>query len=639
MIVRMRLGAAEQAFLWATSLRRVLGRRLFCVALAGVFGLNLVGSPLAQRPNILWITSEDNGPYLGCYGDPVARTPRIDALAEQGTVYLNCFSNAAVCAPARQTLISGILASSIGGQHMRSNVEFPPGVPYFPKWLRDAGYYTSNNSKTDYNGGPAGDRTAAMNAAWDDSSGQGHWRGRRDDQPFFSVFNIGDTHESQLFDAKWRDRSLVTDPNQVSIPAYLPDVPEIRLDLARYYDRIAFMDTKVGALLDALEADGLADDTIVFYFSDHGGSLPRGKSFIYDSGTRVPLIVCAPEKWRHLVPGEAGMPTERLVSFVDFAATVLSLAGLPAPDYMQGQAFLGAHVAPARAYVPLFRGRRGERYDLSRGLRDAEYLYLRHYSPHLPVMQPNVYSWAIPSYSVWRRAWLDGALAPEQAQWFEPKSAEALYRVSDDPDNIHNLATDPAMADVLARFRDAHREQIVASQDSVFYPEGISGREYGAYGDKDRYPLARLAELADRVSEGDIKNIGLFRDAMSDPNPCVRWWAVTGCVMLGPEAAPALGELEGRLADPERTIRIQAAKVLAMLDRHDLAIPVLVDAVRANQFPHSMQAALAVDEVGLEQASADLTAALFGVTEPYATRVVDWMFKLDPQRSSLSESP
>ena len=348
----------------------------------------------AGRPNVLWLTSEDNSPYLGCYGDKLARTPTLDGLAAKGVRYDNAFSNAAVCAPARQTIISGMYATSIGGQHMRSKAAFPEGVAFFPKYLREAGYYTTNNSKTDYNGGPAGGNPMAE--AWDESSGKAHWRNRPAGKPFFAVFNITDTHESRLFKPDRWAASLKTDPAKVRLPAHLPDLPEIRRDLARHYDCHATMDAKVAARLKELAADGLADETIVFYYGDHGGSLPRGKSFPYDSGTRVPMIVRFPAKWKHLAPVEPGRATDELVSFVDLAPTVLSLAGLPAPEYMQGRAFLGEKKAPRpRGYVHVFRGRRGERYDIVRGVRDKRFLYLRNFTPHLPVMQYNGYAWAM----------------------------------------------------------------------------------------------------------------------------------------------------------------------------------------------------------------------------------------------------
>lgn len=592
---------------------------LFVVAL---FAVQL--SVAADRPNILWITSEDNGPYLGCYGDAMARSPHIDSLAKRGTRYVNCFSNAAVCAPARQTLISGMYATSIGGQHMRSKVVYPDGVSYFPKYLRDAGYYTSNNSKTDYNGGPR-NGNAAMKEAWDESGKNAHWRNRPKGKSFFSVFNFTDSHESNLFPARWKKRKLITDPAKVKLPAYLPDVPEIRLDKARYYDCIETMDAKVGRILGQLEDDGLADNTIVFYYGDHGGSLPRGKSFTYDSGTRVPLIVHVPDKWKQFRPSAAGSASDRMVSFVDFSSTVLSLAGVDVPKYMQGRPFLGKHAAEARTYVHTFRGRRGERYDIVRGVRDQQFLYLRNYTSHLPVMQYNAYSFGIPGYNAWMKAWQDGKCNPAQAQWFKPKAAEELYRIADDPDNIRNLASDPKFATELKRLRAESERHIREIRDSVFFAEELTGRQYSAYQDDKQYPLDRLLKLGAAVSERSETSLPRFVAAMKDENACVRYWGATGCVALGAKAKAATDELVARLADSEPVIQLQAARALVVLGQSEQAIPIIKKhALEGREFV-ALQAVLIIDECDLLKQDATLRAMLKKVKGAYPARVIDKM--------------
>ena len=594
-----------------------------CLGGCCVFGVNGDnGVWAAQRPNIVWISSEDNGCYLGCYGDSVARTPQIDRLARDGVRFLNCFSNAAVCAPARQTLISGMYATSIGGQHMRSHATFPTGASFFPKLLRDAGYYTTNNSKTDYNGGPAGDPKRAIAEAWNESSRKAHWRNRPESKPFFSVFNFGESHESRLFPRNWKNRDTRTDPATVRLPAYLPDLPDTRRDMARYYDCLEAMDERVGRVQEELEADGLADDTIVFYFSDHGGSLPRGKSFIYDSGTHVPLVICFPDKWRHLSPASPGEAVQRLVSFVDFAPTVLSIAGVAIPDSMQGRAFLGSQAVEPREFVHTFRGRRGERYDLVRGVRDQRFLYLRNYSPHLPVMQHNGYAWEIPSYPAWFAAWERGTCTPGQSRWFEPKASQELYDVAEDPDNVCNLANDPACAQVLSRMRAENDRHIKAIRDSVFFPEGMSGRSFEAFQDKVRYPLNRLIKLASAVSEQRPENLATFRQAMSDVNPCVRYWGITGCVVLGEAAAGAERELVACLEDPEPTNRIQAARALAGMGRAGAALPVIQQSIQSGVPMSVLQATLAIDECHLLTVYPSLRSALGQVKDVYASRVV-----------------
>ncbi|MDF1863160.1 MAG: sulfatase-like hydrolase/transferase [Verrucomicrobiales bacterium] len=596
----------------------------FFLIISSVFILSGALSGADERPNILWITSEDNGPYLGCYGDGLARTPHLDGLAKESTRYRNCFSNAAVCAPARQTLISGMYATSIGGQHMRSSATFPEGVSFFPKYLRDAGYYTTNNSKTDYNGGPR-DSGAAMKAAWNESSRKAHWRNRPDPTtPFFSVFNITDSHESNLFPNRWKNRELKTDPESVNLPAHLPDLPEIRLDLARYYDCLEEMDKKAGAILRELQKDGLAENTIVFYFADHGGSMPRGKSFTYDSGTQVPLLIRTPETWKTFREGAPGEVSDRLVSFVDFAPTLLSLVDTDIPEHMQGQAFLGPAAAAPRPFVHTFRGRRGERYDIVRGVRGDEFLYLRNYTPHLPVMQFNAYSFGIPGYGAWKAAVESGRCAKEQSQWFQPKPSEELYRVTDDPDNVKNLADDPAFSTVLEKYRAGNDRHIREIRDSVFFPEGMEGREFAAYQDDLRYPLDQLIELGSAVSDRDPAHLELFRDALKSENPCLRYWGVMGCLVLEEEATDAKQDLIERLEDSSPLIQIQAARALAGMGAKSEALPTIrhfTESAKTQEL--ALRAVLAIDECDLLETDPGLRELLKKAKGSYTQRVVD----------------
>ena len=552
-----------------------------------------------QRPNILWLTSEDNSPYLGCYGDELARTPALDGLAGQGVRFDNAFSNAAVCAPARQTIISGMYATSIGGQHMRSKVAYPPDVPFFPTYLRQAGYYTTNNSKTDYNGGPTGGGGNPMAAAWDASSSKAHWRNRPAGKPFFAVFNFTETHESRLSASK-RGAAGKTDPAKVRLPAYLPDLPAIRRDLARHYDCHAAMDARVATALKELKAAGLLDETIIFYYGDHGGSMPRGKSFPYDSGTRVPMLVRVPDKWKHLAPAGPGEATDELVSFVDLAPTVLSLAGLTAPKYMQGQAFLGPHKArQPRKVVHLFRGRRGERYDIVRGVRDKRFLYLRNYTPHLPVMQHNGYAWKIASYGAWQEAVEAGTCTEAQAQWFKPKPGEQLYDVRSDPDNVRDIARNPARAEDLRRLRAENERHMLAVRDSALYPEGMTGRTHAAYQDDRTYPLADLLRLAASASDRDAAALPVFRAAMTHANPCMRYWGAMACVILGKKAAPARAELERLLEDPQTVTQICAARALIPLGHREQALPPLKGYAANPSKIIRLRAFLALDECNI----------------------------------------
>ncbi|MCD6288842.1 MAG: sulfatase, partial [Candidatus Hydrogenedentes bacterium] len=350
------------------------------------YGYAARGGSNVERPNILWIVSEDNSPYLGCYGDEQALTPRLDRMAAEGVRYRNAFANAPVCSAARSTLITGMYATSLGVHNHRSKVAIPDQFRYYPEYLRDAGYYCTNHSKTDYN------IPRQSTAAWDESSNKAHYKNRPPGQPFFAVFNIGTSHEGQLTEkavASRRKKGLLPPktriaPEDVKLPPYYPDTPAVRRDWSIYYDNMTLMDKEVGDILDELEREGLAEDTIVFYYSDNGGALPRGKRNIHDSGTRVPLIIRFPKKWAHLAPVEPGGWVEQPVSFVDFPATLLSLAGAPIPKQFEGRAFLGDQTAPPRDHVFLYRGRMDERYDTVRAVRDRQYRYIRNYSPHRP---------------------------------------------------------------------------------------------------------------------------------------------------------------------------------------------------------------------------------------------------------------
>ena len=308
-------------------------------------------------PNVLWIVAEDHGPHHGSYGDAYAVTPNLDRLAAEGARFTRAFAVTPVCAPARSGIITGMYPTSIGSHHMRSTAVPPPHVKGFTERLRAAGYFTTNNAKTDYNFSPwlpTETRRAVREAPlglWDQNGEHAHWRNRAPGQPFFSVFNLGASHEGQVRmpDDRFAERTARLapkarhDPASAPLPPYYPDTPEVRRDIARYYDLVTVMDAAAGEILAALEADGLADDTVVFFYGDHGWGLPRGKRWVYDSGLRVPLLV----RW----PGriEPGTVRSDLVSFIDFAPTLLSLAGVAVPAHMQGRVFLGDDAAPVHA--------------------------------------------------------------------------------------------------------------------------------------------------------------------------------------------------------------------------------------------------------------------------------------------------
>jgi len=524
----------------------------------------LVAIPLSAeplRPNILWITSEDHGPHMGCYGDSLATTPNVDALANRGLRYTHAWSNAPVCAPARTTLISGLYAPSTGGEHMRSMVPFPAGKKMYPVYLRDAGYYCTNNSKEDYN-------IAKTGTVWDASSNRAHWRNRAAGQPFFAIFNSTRSHESKL---RVRPHKKLLDPARVRVPAYHPDTPEVRQDWAQYYDTVTDADTDAGRVLAALEAYGLADDTIVFYYADHGSGMPRSKRWPYNSGLQVPLIVHIPEKYKQLAPPEykPGGTSDRLVSFVDLPPTLLSLAGIRPPDWMQGHAFMGAFQEGPQPFVCGFRGRMDERYDCVRSVTDGRYVYIRNYMPHKIYGQHINYMFQTPTTAVWKRMHDEGRLTPAQEIFWNVKAPEELYDLQTDPDEVHNLASRPEHQATRKRLRQAQQALVLKTRDLGFLPEGeVHSRSTGTTPyDMARadgtYPLEQILEVAELASMLEPDAVPALKQALHHDDSAVRYWAAQGLLMRGTAGVSASrSELNTALSDRSPYVRITAAEAL-----------------------------------------------------------------------------
>jgi len=493
-----------------------------------------------DRPNILWITAEDLSPALGCYGDAYARTPNLDRLAAEGVRYTNAFATAPVCSPARSCLITGVFASSLGTMHLRSAFPIPDRIRAWPAALREAGYYTTNNVKTDYN---TADEPRLIREAWDDCSANAHWRGRKDGRPFFAVFNHMVSHQSrsmvwpyEQFKKEVQSHLApeeIHDPAGAPVPPYYPDTPTIRRTVARFYDCVTVLDKQVGRLLEQLQEDGLADDTIVFFYGDHGNGMPRHKRAVLDTGMKVPLLVRFPKKYRHLAPAEPGGTVDRLVSFVDFPAAVLSLVGLPIPDYMQGAAFLGSAAAEPRRYVHGHRDRVDEAYDCCRSVRDERYLYIRNYMPHLSYHQPSAWPGQGEIRGEISRVAETGNLTPPQRHYAGPtKPAEELYDCRADPLNLANLVGDPKHEKVLRRLRAEHKRWVMESRDVGFLPEcEIWRRSRGATPyemarDEEAYPLETILAAADLVGRGAAKRGALVAN-LGAVDPAVRFWRMS----------------------------------------------------------------------------------------------------------------
>lgn len=531
-------------------------RILTCIIILTVSAaINIMAADSAKKPNILWLVSEDNTILLGCYGDKHARTPTLDQLAADGIRYDQARAPAPVCAATRTAIITAHYAPALGTQNMRSKEPLPEGIIYWTELLRKNGYYCTNNAKTDYN-----TKSDRVKLAWDESSNKAHYKNRPDGAPFFAIFNTAISHESCVH----KSAKLTTDPATVEVQPYLPDTPAVRHDIAQYIDKVAQMDEYMKKMLDELEKSGLADDTIVFYYADHGGVLPRSKRFLYANGTQVPLIVRYGKNFAHLAPQEKGTGNSELVSLLDMPKTALSLAGVkPLPD-MHGRAIAGEFKEPPRPFDYSYRDRMDEIYDCSRSTTDGKLLYIRHYMPQVPSGMHLDYLWKQPAMRNWAELFAAGKTTPVQSAFFLPKPAEELFDITADWHCINNLAANPAHAADMKRLREAHHAHMLRIRDTGLMPEplmaSLSGlTPPGTYAaSDDNYPIGKLIPLVDRMQlDGDVAAMAL---ALKDSNAAVRLWAVIASQQL--TSLPAELDIAGALADPQMMVRVAAVEAL-----------------------------------------------------------------------------
>lgn len=536
----------------------------FFLILAIFSALGLKQAQAAKKlPNILWITSEDNGPHLGCYGDAYATTPNLDRLSKKGLRYTKASSTAPVCAPARTTIISGIYPPATGSEHMRSMTHLPKKFKMHPAYLRELGYYCTNNSKEDYNLREDG-------KVWDESSRNAHWKNRPEGKPFFSIFNLTISHESQIRN-RISPSNKIHDPNKARIPAYHPDTPEVRKDWAQYYDRITMMDKLVGNTLKEIKDAGLAEDTIIFYYGDHGSGMPRNKRWPYFSGLNVPFIVHVPEKYKHLAPTDykAGGTSDRLIGFIDLAPTVLSIANIKPPSHLQGHAFMGKHIDKSPEYSYGFRGRMDERYDMVRTVFDGRYIYIRNYMPHKIYGQFISYMFKTPTTRIWHEMHKSGKLNDAQSKFWQTKPAEELYDLNNDRDEIINLAKSKEHEDIIKSLRRAHVKWVKDVRDIGFLPEAeVHSRSkkdspYEMGHDSNRYDLDNIFQAANIATRLGKKNTEKLQKLMDSNDSAVRYWGAMGYLIRGKS-----GLRKGRkflvnaLKDESPSVRIIAAESL-----------------------------------------------------------------------------
>ena len=527
----------------------------------------------ADRPNVVWIVSEDNSHHYlkHCFKDG-APAPNIEAMAAHGVTFDHAFSNAPVCSVARSTLATGCLGPRIGTQFHRKHTiaTLPQGLRMFSEVLRGAGYYTSNNSKTDYNATPSKE-------AWDESSRTASWRKRKNDgQPFFHMESHAQSHESSLHFSQqvFENEKTTTDPASVKLADYFPDTAKFRYTHARYHDRIGVIDGIVGDTIAKLKEDELLEDTFVFYFGDHGGVLPRGKGYIYESGLHVPLVVRVPEKWKHLVDRKIGSRAQGFVSFIDFGPTVLNLAGVKVPEQMDGVPFLGEGISAseieARDEAFGYADRFDEKYEFIRSLRKGKYQYIRYFQPFLPDGLQNNYRYRMLAFTEWRDLDKAGKLSGAQLQFFQGKPVEQLFDTEADPHEVNNLADDPAHADVLKDLRGRLASQLRALPDLSFYPESklveIMDDPVG-FGQKRKAEIAQMADVHDLAllpfSEAKPK----LSAALKSDNAWLRYSAAMTCSAIGDKAVNLAEEVAPLIHDKSLVVRIRATEFLGLVNK------------------------------------------------------------------------
>lgn len=541
-----------------------------------------------RKPNFVWIISEDNSKHYMQLFDPNGiGTPQIQKMAAHGILFTRAFSNAPVCSVARSTLISSCYAPRTGTQYHRKSrlVPLPDQLQMFPTYLRNAGYYTTNNSKEDYN-------YVKNQGVWDESSGNAHWKNRQPNQPFFHKASYPVSHESSLhFDHSLTESYRpVTDPSDVFLFPNHPDTELFRFTAAYYRDRILAVDTIVGKVINELEEAGELENTFVFYFGDHGGVLPGSKGYLYESGLHIPLVVRVPENFRHLVDLKPGTKTDGFVSFIDFGPTLLELAGIERPEGMDGRPFLGSEVSKGQLdkqeITYGYADRFDEKYDLVRTVRKGNMKYMRSYQPFNVDGLQNNYRYLCLAYRQWREMYHRGELNSVQRQFFEPRDAEALYDLDVDPYETENLAKDPAYRQALMEMRELLTGWVKGMPDLSFFPEPLlrdqAFEDPVAFGQQHRETIAELVDIADLALQSFEKAQEGIGQALDSGDPLKIYWGLIVCSSFGKEAAACYDRARELCFNENLLVRTRAAEFLGLTGVEN-PVPVLTDALRKSE--------------------------------------------------------
>jgi len=553
-----------------------------------IFVMACSGTRVNEQPNFVWIISEDNSAhYMELFDPGGIATPHIAGMVEEGIRFTHAFSNAPVCSVARSTLISACYASRTGAQfHRRSRlVPLPEGVEMFPAYLKRAGYYTTNNSKEDYN-------YIKKEGVWDESSREAHWSKREAGQPFFHKESHPVSHESRLhFKAELMDSyEPEIHPDSIQLFPNHPDTELFRFTSAYYRDKILAVDTIVGRVIEELEEEGLLESTFVFYFGDHGGVLPGSKGYAYETGLHVPLVVRIPKKFRHLVDLKKGETADGFVSFIDFGPTLLALAGIEIPEGIDGSPFLGRGVRSEeleeRQTTYGYADRFDEKYDLVRTVRRGDMKYMRSYQPFNVDGLQNNYRYLCLAFEQWRDMYRKGELDPVQAAFFEAREPETLYDLTKDPYETQNLAEDPAYRDQLLEMRELMETWVKGMPDLSFFPENYLRRDaFGnpvLFGEQQKARIAALVDLANLELLPFEKARGGIALALNSEDPLTKYWALIVCSAFGTEAAGFKEQAMHLCKDSDLLVRTRAAEFLGLSGLGD-PVPVILDALYGSQ--------------------------------------------------------
>ncbi|PZX49627.1 arylsulfatase A-like enzyme [Algoriphagus chordae] len=562
--------------------------KFFKIVSLGLIFISFSG--FSQQPNILWITIEDTSPqFIGSYGNENARTPVMDKFTQEGVRFTNAFSTGTVCSPSRTAIITGVKTYELGTGNHRSKYAIPSEIKGFPYYLQQAGYYVTNNSKTDYN---VANEKAFIAEAWDESSNKAGWWDRAEEQPFFAVFNYNESHQSRTMTNpyEWYVEEVLEKlseeerirEDEFEMPPFYRDSPEMRKQMARVYNSLKLTDNRIGELIARLESDGLLDETIIFIFADHGEGMPRGKTNGINFGYRVPFTIWFPPKYEHLSPWGTGASSDELVSFEDLAPTLISLVGEKVPKYMRGRVLLGDESDAGVDQLFLSSDRSDNGIDMVRTVTNGRYVYSRNFMPFMPEARYIRYMEIGEIKQLMRTDYENDALDSLQRSLFEPRVAEVLYDIENDLWETSNLIDQPEYRELVEEMRSALDAHVLEQKDVMFLPEfeldniSKTSTPYEFRQDLDQYPIEQIYEVA-KLSGFRSKEVMLQQlEILKSDNEMLRYWAAIGLRSQEKEMLlPFADQLTNGLNDKYAPVSIILAAILYELNQSNEATDLL----------------------------------------------------------------